>query len=270
MGRANPKPKAKPKPKPKAASPVVIPPAATRKRAKVPDEHETDKCKALKGDLDEEHRPKTDVLKGALEEDKPDEVVDEEVVEEDNGATEAVKEAEGVSAMDDSEYHHPIGIVDATYTLVFTNNFCILTFYLCGTRLFVERTFCGTHSSCFCGKCLFVEGCNKETTTTQEVVNNNKGDEEKVEEVSKLALVQVVNDMADVEKEPSKVPPQQAKHLQIAATKTKKSLRLKEQNALATAKKKDKLEAQKIAVNRRKKRELEQVKIALQQKKERE
>jgi hypothetical protein len=23
--------------------------------------------------------------------------------------------------------------------------------YLFGTRLFVERTFCGTHSSCFCG-----------------------------------------------------------------------------------------------------------------------
>jgi hypothetical protein len=49
------------------------------------------------------------------------------------------------------------------------------------------------------------------------------------------------------------VPPQQAKLLGIAATKTKKSLRLQEQNALATAKKKDKLEAQKIAVNRRKK-----------------
>jgi hypothetical protein len=101
------------------------------------------------------------------------------------------------------------------------------------------------------------------------VVNNDKGDKEKVEEVSKLALVeiQVVNKMVDAEKEPSKVPPQQVKHLEIAATKTKKSLRLQEQNALATAKKKDKLEAQKIAVNRRKKRELEKVKIALQQKK---
>jgi hypothetical protein len=117
-----------------------------------------------------------------------------------------------------------------------------------------------------------VEWCYKEITATQEVVNNDKGDEEKVEEVSKLALVeiQVANDMAGVEKEPSKVPPQQANHLEIAATKIKNSLRLQEQNALATAKKKDKLEAQKIAVNRRNKCELEQVRIALQQKKERE
>jgi hypothetical protein len=83
----------------------------------------------------------------------------------------------------------------------------------------------------------FVEWCYKESTATQEVVNNDKGDEEKMEEVSKLALVQVVNDMADVEKEPSKVTPQQAKHLEIAATKTKKSVRLQEQNALATAQK---------------------------------
>jgi hypothetical protein len=163
MGRANPKPKAKPK----AASPVVIPPAATRKRAQVPDEHEPDKCKTLKGALDEEeHGP--DLIEGALEEeDKPDEVVDEEVVEEDDGAAEAVKEAEGVAMTDDSEYHHPIGILNVTYNLVFTNNYCILTFYFCGTRLFVERVylcnpfifvervylwnvlFCGTHSSFF-------------------------------------------------------------------------------------------------------------------------
>jgi hypothetical protein len=65
-----------------------------------------------------------------------------------------------------------------------------------------------------------------------------------------------------------KVPPQHAKHLEMAATKNKNILRLQEQNALATAKKKDKLEAQKIAVNRRKKRELDQVKIDLQQEKE--
>jgi hypothetical protein len=46
------------------------------------------------------------------------------------------------------------------------------------------------------------------------VVNNDKVDKEKVEEESKLALVevQVVNDMEDVEEEPLKVPPQQAKH----------------------------------------------------------
>jgi hypothetical protein len=61
---------------------------ATRKRAQVTDEDEPDKCKALKGALDEEeHGPEPDVLKGALEEeDKPDEVVDEEAVEEDDGA----------------------------------------------------------------------------------------------------------------------------------------------------------------------------------------
>jgi hypothetical protein len=153
MGRAKPKPKPKPKAKPKAASPVVIPPAATRKRAQVPDEHNTDKCKALKGDLDEEHGPETDVLKGALEEDKPDEVVDKEVVEEGDGAAEAVKEAEGLAAMDDSEYHHQIGILAATYTLVFTKNYCISTFYFCGTRLFVEHDYlwnaiiCGTRLS---------------------------------------------------------------------------------------------------------------------------
>jgi hypothetical protein len=50
MGRDKPKPKANPK----AASPVIIPQTATRKRAQVPDEHEPHKCKALKGDLDEE------------------------------------------------------------------------------------------------------------------------------------------------------------------------------------------------------------------------
>jgi hypothetical protein len=100
-----------------------------------------------------------------------------------------------------------------------------------------------------------VKWCYKETTSTQEVVTNDKGEKEKVEEVSKLGLVevQVVNDMADVEKEPLKAPPQQAKHREIDRTKTKYSLRLQEQNALATAKKKDKLEAQNIAVNRRKK-----------------
>jgi hypothetical protein len=100
--------------------------------------------------LDEEHGPEPDVLKGALEEDKPDEVVDEEVVEEDNGAAKAVNEAEGVAVMDDSEYHHPIEIIAATYTLVFTKKYCISTFYFGGTRLFVERVylwnvlFCGT------------------------------------------------------------------------------------------------------------------------------
>jgi hypothetical protein len=72
MGRA--------KPKPQAVSPGVLSPAATRKRAQAPDEHEPDKCKEVKGTLDiQEHG--SDVLKWALEEeDKPDEVVDEEVV----------------------------------------------------------------------------------------------------------------------------------------------------------------------------------------------
>jgi hypothetical protein len=91
--------------------------------------------------LDEEHGPETDVLKGALEEDKPDEVVDEEVVKEDAGASEAVKEAEGLAMMEDSEYRHPIGIIAVTYTLVCTNNYCISTFYFCGMRLFVERDY---------------------------------------------------------------------------------------------------------------------------------
>jgi hypothetical protein len=224
MGRAKPKSKAKPK----AASPVVLPLAATRKRAQVPDEHENYKCKALKGASDEEHRhgPEPNVLKCAFEEeDKPDEVVDGELVKEDDGAAEVVKEADGVAVTEDSEYRHPIGILAVTYTLEFTNNNCISTFYFCGTQLFVERVylwkilFCGTNSSCFCGKLFlwnvfFVEWCYKETTPTQEVVNNDKGDEEKVDEVSKLALVevQVVNDMEDVEEEPLKVPPQQAKH----------------------------------------------------------
>jgi hypothetical protein len=96
----------------------------------------------------------------------------------------------------------------------------------------------------FCETSLFVECCYKETTTV---------DKEKVEE-SELASVevQVVNDMADVEEEPLKVPPQQVKHLEIAATKTKKSLRLQDQNALATTKKKAKLEAKKIAASKRK------------------
>jgi hypothetical protein len=157
MGRA------KPKPKPKAASPVVIPPVATRKRAQVPDEHETDKCKSLKGDLDEEHGPKPDVLKGDLEEDKPDEVVDEEVVEEDDGAAEVVKESEGVAMMDYSEYHYPIGTTAATYTLVFTNNYCISTFHFCGmrlscgTRLFVEHTFLWNELLMFLWNAFFVE-----------------------------------------------------------------------------------------------------------------
>jgi hypothetical protein len=75
MGRAKPKPKPKPKAKPKAASPVVLPPAATRKRAQVPDEHEHNNCKVVKGALDEEEQG-LGVLKWALEEeDKLDEVV---------------------------------------------------------------------------------------------------------------------------------------------------------------------------------------------------
>jgi hypothetical protein len=212
MGRARPKPKAKPK----AASSAVRPPAATRKRAQVPNEHEPDKCKALKGDLDEEEQG-SDVLKGDLkEEDKPDEVVDGEVVkEEDDGAAEAVKWGEGVAVTDDSEYRQPIGLIDVTYTLVFTINYCISTFYFCGTHFFVERVypynpfifvervylwnvlFCGTVSSplvfverLFCGTSLFVECC-KVTTATQEVENIDEVDKEKVEEESKLALVEV-------------------------------------------------------------------------------
>jgi hypothetical protein len=136
MGRSKPKPKAKPK----AASPAVLRPAATRKRAQVPDEHEPDKCKTPKGALDEEeHGP--NVLKGALEEeDKPDEVVHEEVVEEEeDGAAEAVKEANRVALTDNSEYLQPIGLLAVTYTLVFTNTYFISTFYFCGKHFFVER-----------------------------------------------------------------------------------------------------------------------------------
>jgi hypothetical protein len=93
----------------------------------------------------------------------------------------------------------------------------------------VERLFCGTS--------LFVECCYKETTATQEVENVNKVDKEKVEEESKIALVevQVVDDTEDVEEEPAKVPHKKAKPQEIAATK--KNLRLQDQNALATAKK---------------------------------
>jgi hypothetical protein len=107
----------------------------------------------------------------------------------------------------------------------------------------VERTFLWNAlllflwNAFFCGTSLFMECCYKETTATQEVENINKVDKEKVEEESKLALVevQVVDDTEDVEEEPSKVPTQQAKPQEIAATKN--SLRLQEQNALATAKK---------------------------------
>jgi hypothetical protein len=77
------------------------------------------------------------------------------VVKEDNGAAEAVKEADGVAVADNSEYRHPIGIISVTYTLVFTNNYCISTFYFCGTRLFVERVYpCNPF---LCGTRLFVE-----------------------------------------------------------------------------------------------------------------
>jgi hypothetical protein len=137
MGRAKAKPKAnpkaKPKAKPKADLPVVLPPAATRKRAQVLHKHEPDKRKSLKGAMDkEDHGP--DVLEGGLkEEDKPDEVVDEEVFEEENWAAEAVKELEGVSVTDDSEYRQPIGLLAFTYTLVLTSNYCISTFYFCET-----------------------------------------------------------------------------------------------------------------------------------------
>jgi actin-related protein len=99
-----------------------------------------------------------------------------------------------------------------------------------------------------------VECCYKETNTTQEVENVDKVDKEKVEEESNIALVEVqfVDDTEDVEEEPAKAPPQQAKPQEIAATK--KSLRLQDQNALATANKKAKLDAQKIAGNRKKTR----------------
>jgi hypothetical protein len=63
------------------------------------------------------------------------------VEEEDDGAAKAVNEAEGVAVMDDGEYRQPIGLLAVTYTLVFTNKYCILTFYFCGTRLFLERVY---------------------------------------------------------------------------------------------------------------------------------
>jgi hypothetical protein len=87
--------------------------------------------------LDEaEHRPGT--LKVALEEeDKPDEAVGKEVVEEDDdGAAEAVKEAEGVAVMEDSG------------NLLFCGTH---SSFFCGTLFLWNILFCGTHSSCFCG-----------------------------------------------------------------------------------------------------------------------
>jgi hypothetical protein len=70
--------------------------------------------------------------------------------------------------------------------------------YLC--YFFVERTPIVFVERIFCGTSLFVVCCSKETTTTQEVENINKVDKEKVEEESKLALVevQVVNGAEDV------------------------------------------------------------------------
>jgi hypothetical protein len=242
MGRAKPKPNANTK----AASPTVLPPTVTRKWAQVPNENEPNKCKALKGALDEEeHGPY--VLKGALEEeDKPDEVVDKEVgEEEDDGAVEAFKEAEGVAVRDDSKYPQPIGILAIMYTLVFTNNYFNLTFFLVErlslTHFFVERTTFVFVERLFCWTSLFVECSYKVTNATQEVENNDKVENEKVEEEPKIALVEVqveteitereevgfnekVDDNKDVEEETEKVSLQQARHQEIAATK--KSLRL--------------------------------------------
>jgi hypothetical protein len=47
---------------------------------------------------------------------------------------------------------------------------------ICGTYFFVERTFHVFVERFFCGTSLFVECCYKETTATQEVVNNDKVD----------------------------------------------------------------------------------------------
>jgi hypothetical protein len=124
--------------------------------------------------------------------------------------------------------------------------------FICGTYFFVECTTLVFVERPIFETSLFVECCYKETTATQEVENIDKVDKEKVEEESKLALVevQVVDDTEDVEEEPAKVPPQQAKPREIAATK--KSLRMQDKNVLARANKKAKLEAHKIAGNRKK------------------
>jgi Ni,Fe-hydrogenase I cytochrome b subunit len=89
------------------------------------------------------------------------------VVEEDNGAVKAVKQAEGVAMTHDSEYHQTIGLQAVTYTLVFTNTYFISTFYFCGTRFLVERIYLWnafirvTHLSLcnvfICGTYFFVE-----------------------------------------------------------------------------------------------------------------
>jgi hypothetical protein len=94
-------------------------------------------------------------------------VVDKEVVKEDDGDAEAVKEAEGVSVMDNSEYRHPIGLLAVTYTLVFIKKYCISTFYFGGTRFLVEHDYLWnafihvTHLSLWnafiCGMYFFVE-----------------------------------------------------------------------------------------------------------------
>jgi hypothetical protein len=78
-----------------------------------------------------------------------------------------------------------------------------------------------------------------------------------------LVEVQVFDETDDVKEEPAKVTPQQSKPQEIAATK--KSLRLQEQNTLATAKKKQSW--RRIRSLDLKKRELDQVKIALEENK---
>jgi hypothetical protein len=124
--------------------------------------------------------------------------------------------------------------------------------FICGKYFFVERTPIVFVERLFGGTPLFVECCYKVTAATQEVENVDKVDKEKVEEESKLALVEVqvteitareevgsnkkVNEAKDMEEEPAEVPPQQVRPREKAATKN--SLRLSEQNALATTKKK--------------------------------
>jgi hypothetical protein len=115
---------------------------------------------------------------------------------------------------DDSEYRQTIGLLALTNTLLFTNN------YLSRPFIFVERVSLWnafirvTHLSLLnafiylwnvffwnalllflwnaflCGTSLFVEHCYKVTTAIYEVESIDKVGKEKVEDESKLALVE--------------------------------------------------------------------------------
>jgi hypothetical protein len=100
MGRA------KPKPKPKAASPAILPPA-TRKRVVVQQPDHPDQWKSRKGLVEarDEEEDKKEVPKTDKELDKEvDKNGASQVEEEEEGAAEAVEEAEVLAMQDDGKY----------------------------------------------------------------------------------------------------------------------------------------------------------------------